>query len=261
MKKAFDKETVSEIIDMLTAARTQAIREGRCPDKTTDKGPKTERDRIKAEKADLFARRYSVLAALLGYSAQSEFPGFETYVCETEAQRNALNACRRFAQRLLDRVVDGKNPQIGLLLCGTCGTGKTHLAHAILRELQKQGAPGYAIGATSYFDLFTSAFNGHLDAPLPKIIKLFAGVSCLVIDDVGTAAWTDARRDRLQQILDLREAQRLPTVITTNLKKSDLDMADRLKSRFSGLLYPVVATWEDYRETHSVRNRTPEEVF
>lgn len=221
------------------------------------------RDIAKAEKADLFARRLSVLRPLLPWIASPEKPDFADYVIECPAQKRAVAICRRFAERFLDRVVDDKSAAHGIVLVGTPGTGKTRLALSALKCLADQGAPGFFISASEYFDLFTPAYCSKLDAPLTKIRTLLAGVSCLVVDDVGVAAWTDARRDRLQQLLDARSANRLPTIITTNLTKDSFSEAgaERIVSRFDQLLYPIVATWGDYRSKKALKSQTIEDVF
>lgn len=114
-----------------------------------------------------------------------------------------------------------------------------------------------------YFDLYTPAYAAKLDQPLWKIRQWLASTACLVIDEVGTSAWTDARKDRLQQIIDLRTANRLPTIVTTNLAQADFDAAgaERIASRFNQVLYPIKCTWSDFRKRSALKNLKPEEVF
>ena len=84
-----------------------------------------------------------------------------------------------------------------------------------------------------------------------------------MIDEVGTASWTDARKDRLQQIIDLRTENKLPTVITTNLTQADLASAgaERIASRFDQVLYPISCTWDDFRKRKSTKAKAFDEVF
>jgi DNA replication protein DnaC len=71
------------------------------------------------------------------------------------------------------------------------------------------------------------------------------------------------RKDRLQQIIDLRTANRLPTIVTTNLVAADFDAAgaERIASRFNQVLYPIKCTWSDFRKRSALKNLKPEEVF
>ena len=219
-------------------------------------------DPAKADRADLFARRYAILRKALPWVSQPKACSIDSYVCECPDQKKAARVCRRFADRLLDRALDGR-AAMGILLVGTPGTGKTHLARGILCNLSAQGMPGFFLPATEYFDLYTPSFSAQLDVSLWKVRELLAGVSCLVLDDVGTSAWTDARRDRLQQIIDSRIAAGLPTVITTNLDKKDFasESAARISSRMSQYFYPLVCDWTDWREKTAAKNFTPEELF
>lgn len=75
--------------------------------------------------------------------------------------------------------------------------------------------------------------------------------------------WRRARKDRLQQIIDLRTANRLPTIVTTNLVAADFDAAgaERIASRFNQVLYPIKCTWSDFRKRSALKNLKPEEVF
>lgn len=259
MQKMLKKSTVDEIIATLTAAREKAKAEGY----VAPAEQRSPRDIAKAEKADLFTRRLVVLRSLLSWIPAPDKRALEDYVCESDEQRRAVAIVRRFAERFLDRVVDDEHASAGIILVGTPGTGKTRLALSALTLLAESGAPGFFISASEYFDLYTPAFSSKLDAPLTKIRSLLAGVSCLVIDDVGTAAWTDARRDRLQQILDMRSADHLPTIITTNLTRGDFaqEGAERITSRFDQLLYPIVATWPDYRKRVALKSRPMEDIF
>jgi DNA replication protein DnaC len=56
---------------------------------------------------------------------------FDGYQAATQAQREALAVCRRYAQRFEEL----RNRGSSLLLVGGPGTGKTHLACAILAEV------------------------------------------------------------------------------------------------------------------------------
>ena len=178
-------------------------------------------------------------------------------------QAKALAISKRFSERLMTRLLDESHPEAGILFLGFTGTGKTHLAKAILTDLAARKAPGFFIPASEYFDLYTPAYAAKLDQPLWKIRQWLASTSCLVIDEVGTSAWTDARKDRLQQIIDLRTANRLPTIVTTNLVAADFDAAgaERIASRFNQVLYPIKCTWSDFRKRSALKNLKPEEVF
>ena len=83
-----------------------------------------------------------------------DVPCFANYQPETQEEERNLSICRRFAERFTERELERErahNAQepdwrsknsMGLLLFGNYGTGKTHLAYSILKELDRQGLPG-----------------------------------------------------------------------------------------------------------------------
>lgn len=226
----------------------------------------TQFDRDAAERAERFRSVYRELESALPWIRQPRKASnitFENYEASTPEQAKALKASQAFATRLMKRVITGKNPEVGILFLGFSGTGKTHLAKAILSCLRAQQYPGFFLPASEYFDLYTPSYAAGLDRPLWKIRQWLASTSCLVIDEVGTASWTDARKDRLQQIIDLRTENKLPTVITTNLTQADLASAgaERIASRFDQVLYPISCTWDDFRKRKSTKAKAFDEVF
>ena len=222
-----------------------------------------EKEEVAENWRDLFERRYDSLRKALRFIEQPTGKTFENYEVTCPEQKRAVAICRRFADRLLERVVTAQNSAAGILLVGVCGTGKTHMAYAILDELRKRKMPGFAISATDFFDCMQPSFASTIDTPASKLRELLAGVSCLVIDEVGMQSWTEAERKRLIQIINLRTANALPTVITTNCTEDEITKSggERLASRFAETMYPIVCVWEDHRKKNALAKRNPEEIF
>lgn len=178
---------------------------------------------------------------------------------KTREKKTALTAATRFSQRLLDRLQEGKNSGLGLFLVGSVGTGKTHLATACLDELAKQGIPGFFIRVADLFDL-TNGAAASRELSVTALIGYLSRVSCLVLDDLGVQSWSSSEQKRLQQILDGRQANGLPTVFTTNLDGEELVrcLGDRLVSRILGTSYVARFTWSDRRRQ---KKWTLEEAF
>lgn len=198
----------------------------------------------------LYRPRYGTLDA---FNAKGE---------KAKDKQTALKAATRFSQRLLDRIQTGTHPELGLFFFGEVGTGKTHLATACLDELAKQGVPGLFLRVADLFDLLNSSAYGAArgDFSVTAFIGLVSRISCLVLDDVGVQSWSLSEQKRLQQILEGRQANGLPTIYTTNLGAPDLVrcLDQRLVSRIAGTTYPVHFGWSDWRKSKPM---TLEEAF
>lgn len=168
---------------------------------------------------------------------------FEEYVPKTDKQRFAKSVCERFAKGFLNRVYEGK-ASTGICMIGSYGTGKTHLATAILDVLRKEDVPGIIVRVADLVDA--------LNADPSKVAKrngALSKVSCLVFDDIGASTLTDSEQKRVYQILDARLQAKLPTIFTTNFDGEDFERAvnGRIVSRIVGNTYKLPIVGPDHR--------------
>lgn len=151
------------------------------------------------------------------------FENFKTYNEETTS---ALAKAKNFLK-------DNR----GLFLAGNVGSGKTHLAFAIMKEIKKlEGTYKYINAAELALELKTNTFGeNHMTAT-------YANTHWLIIDDLGASSLNDKLLDLLYRILE-RRINRMynRTLIISNLKLSDasgqfqaLDQIDtRIASRIT----------------------------
>lgn len=199
-----------------------------------------------------------------------DVPTFDNYVPESEEELKNLTICRRFAERFTDREVEREkahNAQdknwrsknsLGLLLFGNYGTGKSHLCYSILKELDKQGIPGFYITIPDLFDRISDKENR---VNLPSILAKLAMVSCLVLDEIGVQSGSNEEKKRLYQIIDGRIKNGRPTILITNLMKDELDdlLTQRVTDRINQSTYRLMFTGRSRRESH--KNKSSEELF
>ena len=234
--------------------------------------------RIEKERAELLAEmqadakeRAVGLTRALRCERPLDFdvPCFSNYQPETQEEERNLSICRRFAERFTERELERErahNAQepdwrsknsMGLLLFGNYGTGKTHLAYSILKELDRQGLPGFYITIPDLFDRISDRVN-RID--VADVLGKLCMVSCLVLDEIGVQSGDADEKKRLYQIIDGRIKNGRPTILVTNLDRSELVnlLTERVVSRVIQSSYKLFFTGRCRRE--SVR-RSAEEVF
>ena len=135
----------------------------------------------------------------------------------------------QFCQRWL------KEPS-SLYLYGPCGCGKTHLATAIFRELIKREVKPKMLfkNASDLFLEIRSTFNGGGGSE-EQIVDSLSYRDFLFIDDMGAEKTSEWSRATMYLIIDRRDREMLPTIITSNLSPAQLGAAidERISSRIS----------------------------
>lgn len=100
-----------------------------------------------------------------------------------------------------------------LVLAGKRGTGKSHLAVAIMLEVMQRGEAALFRCVPEMLDELRS---GHEDDTYHAKMKRLKEVPCLVLDDLGKERNTPAGPEYLYQILDFRYRNEKQTIVTTN---------------------------------------------
>lgn len=122
--------------------------------------------------------------------------------------------CRKFAQQM----------QGWLVLSGTYGCGKTHLAAAIANQLAEAvGAEVMFVVTPDLLDYLRAAYNPQSTTSYDRRFDEIKRVALLVLDDLGTESATPWAREKLFQLLNYRYNANLPTVITTSSTPEQID--------------------------------------
>jgi DNA replication protein DnaC len=136
-----------------------------------------------------------------------------------ESLRAAYENAAAFAQ----------NPEGWLLLEGTYGTGKTHLAAAIGNERLAWGEAVLFITAPDLLDHLRSGYNPQSEAGYDETFDRLRTAPLLIIDDLGVENPSPWAQEKLFQLLNYRYSAQMATVVTTNADLKDLD--PRISSR------------------------------
>ena len=120
------------------------------------------------------------------------------------AENAAVAACRKYA----DAWEKVRKDNLGLILWGDVGTGKSYMAACIANALIEQEIPVLMINLG---DVINASFEVRED--LMKRVKQSA---LLIIDDFGMERETDFGMEIAFQVIDARYQSRKPMIITTN---------------------------------------------
>ena len=165
---------------------------------------------------------------------------FDTFIPATPAERKVLEACRGYVERQAGVAKSGEN----LFLIGRPGTGKNHLAVSIIREWT--GERKILKLAEMVRDI-RQAYSAHTNEQ--NDIERYAHLDLLALNEVGIQFGTDAERNLLFEVLDLRYENMLPTILISNLNVQGIKdfvggrVVDRLLENGTVLEF----TWESYR--------------
>ena len=103
-----------------------------------------------------------------------------------------------------------------LVLIGTAGTGKTHLACGTVREYGGKYAT-----APDIVEEIRRAKSFSADQTEKQIIDHYSNVKLLVVDEIGRGIAATDEKYMLYQIINARYNTRKPTVLISNFTKAD----------------------------------------
>ena len=138
------------------------------------------------------------------YRAES----FGTFKISMEWQRSALADCRNFVQDVKAGAFRT------LILLGTVGTGKTHLACGILRELG-----GLYKETRECIEELRQASTFGAKESEEDVLGRYARARLLVLDEIGRGSGGTSERYMLYNVINCRYNGRKPLVLVSNMDK------------------------------------------
>lgn len=123
------------------------------------------------------------------------------------------NICKKYVENWEQM----KKENIGILLYGDVGLGKTYYACAIVNELFKNGV---SVCVTSFPKIINKITN--FDNESKVLLEKMQTKSLLVIDDLGVERNTEFALEQMFTIINDRLMSNLPVIITTNLDLEEI---------------------------------------
>jgi DNA replication protein DnaC len=144
----------------------------------------------------------------------------------------------------------------GLLLMGSCGVGKTHLAIGILRALLDKGVRCLFYDFGVLLKMIQASYNPNTQQSELEILAPVFDVEVLVLDELGASKPTEWVLDTMLQIVRARYNDRKLTIFTSNYldgcsgndnERLEDRIGIRMRSRLYQMCRTVVIDGEDYR--------------
>lgn len=170
---------------------------------------------------------------------------FDNYIVENSRQIKVVEEIKKF--------IENFEACVGIILIGKNGTGKNHLASAIVNEIiRKQGKTALITKAIKIVRKIKESWKRE-DEYESTIVNSFVTPDLLVIDELGVQYCSDTEKMYLTEIIDDRYEEHNPTILSGNVTIEELEtiVGERAIDRFREKNYKgdsvIVFDWESYR--------------
>jgi DNA replication protein DnaC len=193
-----------------------------------------------------------------------EHCSLESYETNFPSSNRTLGAAHLRARKFVESY-PLETAGTGLLLTGSIGVGKTHLAVGILQALvSERGATGLFFDYRDLLKQVQNSYNSQVRETELEILRPVFEAEVLVLDELGASKPTEWVWDTVAHILNTRYNDRRTTIITTNyangaplstvtdgrVREETLGdrIGERMRSRLQEMCVVVEMQGEDFRQ-------------
>jgi DNA replication protein DnaC len=143
-------------------------------------------------------------------------PEFQNCTLENFVSSQGTASGLWLARRYAEEFLPGKT-STGLMLTGTVGLGKTHLAVGIVTELVKsRGIVARFADIRILFERLRSSFDDKATETEQELLRPFFKADLVVLDELGAIRQTDWSMDTMEMFIGGLYNESKPVIITTN---------------------------------------------
>ena len=203
-----------------------------------------EQERLDQEAAEQEARRYRQTVADLKRRGFTD-PAMREWTFANDNDKCPQMKHARFYVEHWDTM---QEENIGYLLWGGVGTGKSYFAGCIANALMEQEVAVRMTNFALILNDLTASFEGR-----NEYISRLCRAPLLILDDFGMERGTEYGLEQVYNVIDSRYRSRRPLIVTTNLSLQDLqhpqDTAHaRIYDRLLEMCAPIRFSGENFRK-------------
>lgn len=166
------------------------------------------------------------------------------YTVSSAGQAKALASATEY----VDAIANGSASC--LIMCGKVGTGKTHLAAAMVNRLVERRIKCRIVKLADLVREIKSTWAKGSERSEGDVIAFYSALPVLFIDEVGVQFGSDTEKLLISEIIDNRYQELRPTVLISNLDAQGVKqcIGDRSFDRLREDGGKVIAfDWDSYR--------------
>ncbi len=188
---------------------------------------------------------------MLRSEAFSDIPAYD-WRFENAKMTAELAKVKQYA----DKWDEVSRENIGLLLFGNVGTGKTYAAGCVANVLLDQMISVCMIG----FSDVVNRMQGNFGADRENLMKHLMRAELLILDDLGAERNTSFGKECVFDVINRRLLQRKPMIVTTNIsldamkKAPDLEER-RIYDRILDVCAPICFNGENFRKANHIATK------
>ena len=201
-----------------------------------------EKQREKLLKQDRLRKNCFISKNQIAYTFENADEG-----TDKEIIKKSKNYVKHFEEMRKDNV--------GLLLYGNVGSGKTYIACSIANAIITEYS--YTVKMRNFAQILNDLQKGGFNLDRNEYIEQITNATLLILDDFGIERNTEYALEQIYNVINARYLKARPTIITTNLNFKDIEkeqediMLGRIYSRIIEMCLPLRVTGFDRRKIQS----------
>jgi len=215
-----------------------------CPDCWQEKLEAEHAEQRKKDEAERVQRRIQYLFDRAAIPPRFADRSLSTFEAKLPGQQKALEVARNYAATF------DESAGTSLIFCGGVGSGKTHLAVGIARELIERQRMAIFMSVMGAIRTVKDTYRRGSDVSETEAIENLIKPDLLILDEVGVQFGSDTEKLILFEIINGRYENRRSTILISNLAMDRLGdyLGERVIDRMrEGGGKMVVFDWPSYR--------------